>query len=88
MGNYLSLKWGSLKSWDFEGNQTAIDLMKKYCEIGSSVSVMAQNDTPEQKEIICQIIDSMPGDIYLDWDGIFVSKEDAKKHVMEYNQNK
>lgn len=83
---HLSLKWGTLKSWNFTGNKAAIKLLKRYNEIGSSFSVMAQHDTPEQKEIICKLIDLMPGPIYLDWDDEYVSHDQAKKYVMEYGK--
>lgn len=86
--NYLTLKWGTLKSWNFEGNKEAIKLFKYYNEIGSSFSAMAQKDTPEQKEIICKLIDLMPGEIYLDWDDKSVSKGEAKKYVMDYGREK
>lgn len=45
---------------------------------------MMQHDTPEQKEIISKLIDLMPGDIYLEWDGVEVSHEKAKEYVMNY----
>ena len=86
--NYLTLKWGTLKAWNVEGNKKAIELMKRYNEISSSFSAMAQNDTPEQKEIICKLIDLMPGEIYLDWNGEYVSKEKAKEYVMNYGKGK
>ena len=86
--NYLTLKWGTLKSWNFKGNKEAIKLFKRYNEIGSSFSAMAQKDTLEQKEIICKLIDLMPGKIYLDWDDKYVSKEEAKKYVMDYGREK
>jgi len=86
--NHLTLKWGTLKSWNVEGNEKAIELMKRYNEIGSSFSAMAQNDTPEQKEIICKLIDLMPSEIYLDWDCEYVSKEKAKEYVMNYGKEK
>jgi hypothetical protein len=44
--NYLTLKWGTLKSWDFTGNEEAIKLLEKYCKIGASASAMSQKDTP------------------------------------------
>ncbi len=54
-----------------------------------SASAMCQHDTPEQKELICQIIDMCGAEtIYLDWDGIEVSKDEAKKYVREYGQPK
>ena len=86
--NHLSLKWGTLKGWNIAGNDEMIKLMKRYEEIGASYSAMTQRDTPEQKEIICNLIDLMPGEIYLWWDGIYVSKEAAKKYVLEYGKDK
>lgn len=82
---YLTLKWGSLKSWDFSENPQAQELLKKWAELGVSMSAIAHHDTKEQKELICQMIDLMPGKIYLDWDGKEVTKKAAKKYVMEYS---
>jgi hypothetical protein len=79
----LSLKWGTLKSWDIH-SETGKALLKRYREIGCSASAMGQHDTPEQKEIICQLIDGCAEDIYLDWDGEYVSKEKAKEYVRGY----
>lgn len=84
-GDHLSLKWGTLKSWDIH-SETGRALLKRYHEIGSSLSGMAQRDTPEQKEIICQLIDGCAGDIYLDWDGEYISKEKAKEYVRGYGK--
>jgi len=86
--NYLILKWGTLKAWNVKDNEKAIELMKHYNEIGSSFSAMAQNDTPEQKKIICKLIDLMPEKIYLDWDEKYVSKEKAKEYIMNYDKEK
>jgi hypothetical protein len=84
VGDSLSLKWGTLKSWDIH-SETGRALLKRYFEIGSSAGAMTQKDTPEQKDIICQLIDGCAGDtIYLDWDGKDVSKEEAKAYVRNY----
>jgi hypothetical protein len=84
--SFLTLKWGTLKSWEFITKKGKV-LLKEYKDIGSSMSAMAQNDTPRQKEIICELIDLCDGDtIYLEWDGEYVSKERAKKYVMEYKR--
>ena len=84
---YLTLKWGTLKKWDFTGSEKAIELLLEYCSIGSCMSAMAQVDTPRQKEIICELIDLCDGDtIYLEWDGEDVSKERAKEYVMNYGK--
>ncbi len=77
----ISLKWGSLKSWNLH-SQECLDLLRKWHELGSSASAIAQHDTPEQKELICQIIDKCTAEtIYLEWDGVDASKDDAKKYV-------
>lgn len=79
----LTLKWGTLKSWDL--GEWSLPLMREYNRIGSSMSVALQHDTPRQKEIICQIIDR--GNfkkVLLDWEGKYVSKNKAKKYVMGY----
>lgn len=82
--NTLTLKWGTLKSWHFDGEKQQ-ELLKEYGLIGSSFSAMAQKDTPRQKEIICELIDLCDGDtIYLEWDGKDVSKQEAKDYVMSY----
>ena len=81
----ISLKWGTLKAWDFHSEKCR-DLLKRYYELGSSASAMCQHDTPEQKELICQMIDECNAEtIYLDWDGVHVSKDEAKKYVRESN---
>lgn len=80
---YLTLKWGTLKSWNF--GDWALPLLQEYRDIGSSMSAMLQHDTPRQKEIICELIDR--GNfkkVYLDWDDKEVSKKAAKKYIIEY----
>ena len=80
----LTLKWGSLKAWDIK-NPKAFELLKRWHELGVSASAMAHTDTPEQKEIVCRIIDAVDCEtIYLDLDGVHVSKEEAKEYVMNY----
>jgi len=84
--NYLTLKWGTLKAWNFVGNEEAIKLLKRYNEIGSSPSAMMQRDTPEQQGIICKLIELVPGKIYLDWEDRYVSQEEAKRYVLDYGK--
>lgn len=80
---HLTLKWGTLKGWHF--GEWARPLMQEYSKIGSSASAMMQEDTPRQKEIICELIDRGNFEkVYLDWEGKEVSKKKAKKYVMEY----
>lgn len=86
MSNQLTLKWGTLKAWNFSGNEKALALLKEYHEIGTSIAgAMMQNDSARQKEILCELIDA--GDfetVHLDWDGKDVSKAEAKDYVRNY----
>lgn len=84
MAESLDLKWGTLKGWSLGSNQKAIDLCNRYVDLGASMSAMAQKDTPEQKQIICELIDAVDGEIRNDWSGEVMTKEAAKKYVMEY----
>ena len=82
---YITLKWGTLKSWEITSDEGKA-LLQEWGALGYSLSAMGQRDTPEQKEIICKLIDLVPGEIFLDWNGEYVSKDDAKKYVMEYGK--
>jgi hypothetical protein len=77
----IELKWGTLKGWDLYREKT-LDIVSRYCEIGVSYSVMQQRDTPEQKQLICDLIDALDGDIINDWSGDAMTKSEAKKYVM------
>lgn len=82
----MTLKWGTLKSWRLTSDKGKA-LLRKYLDLGSSLSAMMQHDTPEQKDLICQIIDECGADeIYLAWEHKAVTKEEAKKYVMEYGK--
>lgn len=84
MKDSLTLKWGTLKGWEFHGKK-AKKLLQEYFTLGRNMSAALQKDTIRQKEIICELIDI--GDfqeVYLDWDAKYVTKDEAKKYVMEY----
>lgn len=82
--DYLTLKWGTLKAWNLT-SEKGNELLRKYYGLGASPSAMLKHDSPEQKELICQMIDECgASEIYLDWDGKYISKEEAKRYVMEY----
>jgi len=84
---HLTLKWGTLKRWNFKGSKKAAKLFEEYNKIGSSYSAMMQRDTVRQKEIICELIDLCEdGTVYLDWDDKYVSNAEAKEYVMNYNR--
>jgi len=84
----LSLKWGTLKRWDFKGSEKGAELLREYFDIGTTGGAMQQNDTDRQKEIICELIDICddPNGIYLDWDDKYISKKKAKDYVTGYER--
>ena len=86
--DYLLLKWGTLKGYCFKDSPEAFEALKKYKEIGYSFSAMAQDDTQEQKELLCVMIDKVNGPVTLDWTGEDCTddREKAKKYVLEYGK--
>lgn len=86
--DHLSLKWGTLKAWKLTSAKGQ-ELLRKYYAAGHSGGAMTQHDTLEQKLLICEMIDECgASEIHLDWDHKYVSKDEAKKYVMEYGQGK
>lgn len=85
MAERLTLKWGRVKGWD-DLSERGLAIMKRYVDLGVSMSAMAQRDTPEQKQLICELIDSVDGEIWNDWDGVAMTKDAAKAYVMNYGE--
>ena len=83
MAESLTLKWGTLKGWDIESD-APFAILKEYASHGRSMSVMAQRDTPAQKELLCQLIDRIDGPIFNDWEGREMTKDEAKEYVRNY----
>lgn len=81
--DYVTLKWGTLKAWKIQNPET-FALLQEYFGEGVSASAMAQRDSSIQKKLLCDIIEQIGNPVYMDWDGEYVSVEDAKKYVMEY----
>lgn len=88
MAANLTLKWGNVKGWDgFEEGTPARAALEQYIDAGAGISAM-ERQSPEQRERICAIIDAVDGEIWNDWDGVVMSKDDAKKYVREYGKKK
>lgn len=82
----LTLKWGTLKAWTVK-SERARKVVEDIDTRGLtwSASAMQQVMTPEHKQAVCDLIDALDCDtVHLDWDGTDVSKDEAKKYVMEY----
>lgn len=83
---YLLLKWGTLKGWDVGDNEAALAAVEKAHEGGRAWGAAQQRDTPEQKQAICDLIDAINGPITNDWTGEEMTKDEAKKYVLEYRR--
>jgi len=84
---YLLLKWGTLKGWNFNEGSKAHKAFKKYAELGTSLGAMSQEDTAEQKKLICEMIDAIDAKkIQNDWSGDWMTKEEAKDYVLNYDK--
>lgn len=84
-GESLTLKWGTIKGWDLRTDKSRA-IMQRYADLGMSFGAMQQRDTPEQKQIICELIDAIDGEIDNDWTGEVMTKEAAKEYVMNYGR--
>lgn len=88
--DFLLLKWGTLKGWNFSNSPEAKQALMEYEEIGSCASAIMQKDTLRQKELICIMIDKVNGEVSSDWTGEdwTNNRDAAKKYVMEYGLKK
>lgn len=80
---FLALKWGTIKGWNnFSDN--SMKLLKKFFEDGVPMSAMLDRPEHSKKLILWELIDQLDGEIENDWSGEILTKEQAKKYVMEY----
>ena len=86
MTESLTLKWGTIKSWDGFGEKS-MEILGRYYADGVPMSAAMDHPNDDRKRILCELIDAVDcEEIYLDWDDKYVSKDDAKKYVREYGQ--
>ena len=88
MPESLTLKWGTLKEWDMK-TEASMAALRKYFDAGKvSSSAMFQHDTEAQQAALLELIDVVDcEEIYLDWDGKNVSKDEAKEYVRNYRKD-
>ncbi len=78
----ITLKWGTIKGWDHL-SKSSIVIVSKYYKDGKPMSAMMDRPDDESKEILCQLIDNVE-EIYNDWTGKYMTKDEAKSYVREY----
>lgn len=85
MTEELILKWGSLKGWRNLSEKT-FAILEEYYSHGVSMSAAMQKNNEAQKELLCKMIDSVEGEIYSDWTGELMTKEEAKEYILTYGK--
>jgi hypothetical protein len=83
--DHLLLKWGTIKGYHVS-DPHAKELIKRYIELGASASAMLQEDTPEQKDILCELITIHEGRIENDWSGEEYTKAQAIEYIRNYSR--
>ena len=81
--NDLLLKWGTIKGYKVSSPEAQL-LIRRYMELGASSSAMLQEDTPEQRDILCELITIHEGRIVNDWSGEEYTKAQAIEYVRSY----
>jgi hypothetical protein len=79
----LTLKWGTVKGWDGL-DDAQISILDRFFKDGMSASCALDHPDASRRELLCELIDTIDGEIWNDWDGRVMTKEDAKKYVREY----
>ena len=85
MPESLLLKWGTIKGWD-EFSERSQKILERYYEDGMLMSCAADKPDDKRKAILCELIDQLDGEIQNDWTGKMMTKDEAKKYVMDYGK--
>lgn len=85
MAENLLLKWGTIKGWD-DLTDKSVEILKRFFADGMCMSAMMDKPDDARKEILCELIDQLDGTIWNDWDNKQMTKDEAKKYVMEYGR--
>lgn len=83
MTESLLLKWGTVKGWSGLSDQS-LEIMKRFFAGGICMSAAADHPDAGRKAILVELIDQLDGEIHNDWSGEKMSKDEAKKYVLEY----
>lgn len=59
-------------------------ILERYFADGVPMSCMGDHPNADRKAILCELIDQLDGEIWNDWEGRTMTKDEAKKYVTEY----
>ena len=87
----LTLKWGTIKGWNncLDGTPFRAAFEEFAAIDGMSMSAMQQGRTDAHKLALCKMIDAVSdagGEVWNDWDGVIMDRDQAKEYVMEYGK--
>ena len=85
MPESLLLKWGTIKGWD-DFTEKSQEIVKRFFADGMCMSAAADKSDEARKIILCELIDQLDGEIQNDWTGEMMTKDEAKKYVMNYGK--
>lgn len=83
MAESLLLKWGTIKGFDDLTDKSA-EIIKRYFADGVPFGCATDHPDDARKAILCELIDQIDGTIQNDWTGKIMSKDEAKKYVLQY----
>lgn len=83
----LELKWGTVKGWGGL-TEASVAILKRFYADGQPLSAMADHPGDDRREILCELIDQLDGEIWNDWDGCVMTKDAAKSYVRDYGKPK
>lgn len=89
MSDYISLKWGTLKSWKVESDGFKTALQAYFDNGEHAVGAMMQNDSPEQIELLCEAILACKmagGTIFNEWTGEEMTAAQAQIYIHNYDR--
>lgn len=83
MAEHILLKWGNLKGWGGL-NPLAVEAGQRFLDTAGASSMQWLSD--DQKALLCAMIDALgdEAEITQDWTGEKMTKDEAKKYVLEY----
>ena len=85
MAEYLLLKRGTIKGWE-DLSEKSQEIVGRFFKDGMCMSAAADHPDDDRKTILCELIDQLDGEIQNDWSGEMMTKDEAKKYVMEYGK--
>ncbi len=85
MTESLLLKWGTVKGWN-SLSDASVKLLQEFFADGVPASCALDHPDDVHKAVLCKLIDQLDGEIQNDWSGEMMSKDEAKKYVLEYGR--